>query len=638
MANYSVLKAAVQAVVRTNGNEEITGANLQSTLLSIINSLGAGYQFIGFAKTDTSPGTPDENVFYIAPAGTYNNFGSTPVTIPVGAIGVFRYNGSWSRQYIYITGDVYGNNAGVVMVAPYSHVLSSSNARWCLDWDPTEAGDILEIYECYDGYEYFVIGSSDGTNWDVNLTEEYQATPYSYMFNHSIKKVRVLVTHTDRETQITSAQVEQNLSFGYTRASVMDRVLENRNFTKGNEGSQIVIEPTSSANLGTNTTRWVIEWIGNVNNGDILNVSCKSGYIFSVFGKGPTGGTTGSSWVVEYQNSQYTNAPFNVACNLGNSSCIRIIVSHTDQTVDITEEQINANISFSLTRSMPLESVANNIFNLDNRKSINILFIGNSLTQDAVSYAPMLLRSIAPELHFNIHIYYNGGYTLTQQLTQMNSGGACNIFSICSDNMFWWNRNNSVTMADILDKYSYDIICLQEYFNYMTTYTDADKAAYDGVLTYLKNHHSGAFKVATLMHPPKRDDIETIYQRTLDGIDWILENTPTESVIPAGTATYMAFSTDLDNLGDQGHLSPDGTHSQEGLPCMLDAYVTALWILRQVAIPKGILGSADRVTAENYPLIEVPGPNLGTGVVVGTEAQYWLAQKIATMAFNKYLR
>ena len=635
MANYSILKAAVQAVVKTNGNQEITGANLQSAILSIIDSLGANYQFVGVATASTSPGTPDQNVLYLAPAGTYSNFGSS-ITVPVGSVGIFKYNGSWSKQVVYITGDMYGNNGGVVSVAPYSHVVSSTNARWCLDWDPTVPGELLEIYQCNEGYKYFVIASSDGTNWDTNLTEEYQDSSFSYLFDNSLKKVRVLVAHSDMETRITSAQVERNLSYGMTSASVMDRVMENRNFTKGNSSTQLTIEPTNSGNTSF-TTRWVLEWIGNVNNGDILEVSVNSGYLFSVFGKAPTDGTS-SSWVVAYQNSLYTNAPFRLSCNLGNSSCLRIIISHTDQSVDITEAQVDANVTYSLKRSMSLETVANNIFNLDNRKSINILFIGNSLTQDAVSYAPLLLRSIAPELNFNIHIYYNGGYTLSQQLTQMNNSGNCDIFSICESNMFWWNRRNSVSMADVLSSYSYDVICLQEYFNYMTTYTDADKAAYDGVLTYLKNHHSGAFKVATLLHPPKRDDIETIYQRTVSGVEWIMENTPTESVIPAGVATYMAFSTSLDDLGDQGHLSPDGTHSQEGLPCMLEAYVTALWILRQVALPNGILGSSDRITSSNYPLIEVPGPNLGTGVVTGTDAQYWLAQKLATMAFNKYLR
>lgn len=101
MANYATLKAAVQAVVKSNGNKEITGTNMQSTLLGMITSLASGYLFKGVATPSTSPGTPDENVFYLTGAGTFANMGST-VTIPVGSIGVFKYNGSWSSSLVKI--------------------------------------------------------------------------------------------------------------------------------------------------------------------------------------------------------------------------------------------------------------------------------------------------------------------------------------------------------------------------------------------------------------------------------------------------------------------------------------------------------------------------------------------------------
>lgn len=103
MADYSTLKAAVADVVKTNGSQAITGANLQTVLLSIINSIGGGgYIFAGVATPSTSVGTPDQNVFYITGAGTFANMG-TSVTVPVGAIGIFKYNGSWSNSQIRIT-------------------------------------------------------------------------------------------------------------------------------------------------------------------------------------------------------------------------------------------------------------------------------------------------------------------------------------------------------------------------------------------------------------------------------------------------------------------------------------------------------------------------------------------------------
>lgn len=102
MANYSTLKAAVADVVKTNGEQAITGANLQTVLLSIINSIGgSGYIFKGVATPSTSTGATDENVFYIGGAGTYANFGDT-IEVPVGSVGVFRYNGAWSNSVIEI--------------------------------------------------------------------------------------------------------------------------------------------------------------------------------------------------------------------------------------------------------------------------------------------------------------------------------------------------------------------------------------------------------------------------------------------------------------------------------------------------------------------------------------------------------
>lgn len=100
MGNYEQLKAAVSDVIKTNGTQAITGQVLQNTLLTIINSMGSNYQFVGIAATNTNPGTPDQNVFYIAGEGTYTNFSN--LTIDVGQLGVLKWNGVWSKQVLEI--------------------------------------------------------------------------------------------------------------------------------------------------------------------------------------------------------------------------------------------------------------------------------------------------------------------------------------------------------------------------------------------------------------------------------------------------------------------------------------------------------------------------------------------------------
>lgn len=100
MGNYEQLKQTVSNVIKTNGTQAITGQVLQNTLLTMINSLGNNYQFVGIATTTTNPGTPDQNVFYLAGEGTYPNFSN--LTIEIGQLGVLKWNGTWSKQTLEI--------------------------------------------------------------------------------------------------------------------------------------------------------------------------------------------------------------------------------------------------------------------------------------------------------------------------------------------------------------------------------------------------------------------------------------------------------------------------------------------------------------------------------------------------------
>ena len=98
MANYTSLKAAVANVVKTNGHGDITGAALQSVINeNIIPVLGLGYQYMGFAETNTDPGTPDARVFYLAnKPGTYTNFGGLTVSEP----SFLYYDTTWHVKSI----------------------------------------------------------------------------------------------------------------------------------------------------------------------------------------------------------------------------------------------------------------------------------------------------------------------------------------------------------------------------------------------------------------------------------------------------------------------------------------------------------------------------------------------------------
>lgn len=95
MAQYNNLKTAIAAVIKQNGNNEITGDLLQQTLIAIVNGVGLGYQFMGVAIPATNPGTQDARIFYIASqAGQYSNFGG--VTLDGNQFAIFLFADNWS--------------------------------------------------------------------------------------------------------------------------------------------------------------------------------------------------------------------------------------------------------------------------------------------------------------------------------------------------------------------------------------------------------------------------------------------------------------------------------------------------------------------------------------------------------------
>lgn len=133
MANYATLKAAIQNVIKTNGNNEITGSILQQSLLSIINTLGAGFLYNGIATPTTNPGTPDTNVFYLASTpGTYSNFGA--IVLNDNEVAILRYNGTWTKDVSGFASSVKVdelnaiiNETGVENIATHYGIISASN-------------------------------------------------------------------------------------------------------------------------------------------------------------------------------------------------------------------------------------------------------------------------------------------------------------------------------------------------------------------------------------------------------------------------------------------------------------------------------------------------------------------------------
>lgn len=272
------------------------------------------------------------------------------------------------------------------------------------------------------------------------------------------------------------------------------------------------------------------------------------------------------------------------------------------------------------------------------KRSVSILFVGNSLTQDGIAYLPYMLKNYYPEVDFKFYMWYIGGKTLGDHYATFTSSGKAEIFSVAENSEAWTNYSKSMTMASVLSTYTFDIVCMQEYFNYKTSYENCND--WNNCRDYIVSNYKGgnALKFISLFHAPLRKDgvdVHEVYNRTEAGNALILQTTISEDIIPNGIAVYRALETELNTLGDLGQLSPDGTHTQEGLPCLLQTYVTLCWLFDRYDINKSIYGHPFRMTKDIYNKISVPGANLGNGFVNGTDAQYLLAQEVAIKAYKE---
>lgn len=158
MANYSNLISAINAVIKTNGNNEITGAILQNVLDTIVSTIGANRTYAGTATPTTAPGTPDANIFYLAStAGSYVNFDNITVN-PAELAVIVNTTSGWSKTTIV---------AGMAAFATFKTGAFDMISGWITKFDGTGGCgfDMISLEQSGDSIEIVVTpGFSSGYN------------------------------------------------------------------------------------------------------------------------------------------------------------------------------------------------------------------------------------------------------------------------------------------------------------------------------------------------------------------------------------------------------------------------------------------------------------------------------------------
>ena len=101
MADFNALEALINAHIKKNGVQAITGNILNGILRGMVSALGKGYTIAGVAVPSSDPGTMTGPLAYLAyTAGTYTHFGG--LEVEQGEVAMLIYNEAvWHKEVLF---------------------------------------------------------------------------------------------------------------------------------------------------------------------------------------------------------------------------------------------------------------------------------------------------------------------------------------------------------------------------------------------------------------------------------------------------------------------------------------------------------------------------------------------------------
>ena len=348
-----------------------------------------------------------------------------------------------------------------------------------------------------------------------------------------------------------------------------------------------------------------------------------------VWVNGRRGTTSGRSMIAYFNESTF------ISSDLPNGSTAKDVVGY-ESTVPSNATMIR--VVGSSENQMPEVYIPGDSDVIDEYRELNILCIGNSYTYDALGYLPDIIRRALPKVKVNIAIMYQGHCSLQEHLDNLTNDTAYPSYSIYKwDSQKWYTQNTTASISQMLAVRAWDIILLQQ-----NSANSTDYSTYQPYLNSIIDTISGMVsypvKFGWILTPAwatgyssLTETSDEMYEGIAECAERVLNETMVEFVIPVGTATQNARHTTLDSLGTFGHLTYDGTHLNEGIPCLIEAY-TALLSFAKLTGDKfrSIFGEPTRpddtwITAQDVP--QTHGNSVGV-----TDSNVLLAQKCAVMA------
>lgn len=274
----------------------------------------------------------------------------------------------------------------------------------------------------------------------------------------------------------------------------------------------------------------------------------------------------------------------------------------------------------------------------DNEEGCHVLVIGNSLSLDALSYVPFLINEISPNTYVDLKILYKSGTPLSVHWEQISNN--INDYTLIYSNskVSRWYTTPAITASDIILMRDWDLVILQQGSTDAYNYSGTQPYVHS-IVDYIRKK-GGSAKIAYMLVPSRAHTIKALNGKTSDEV-WkmhadvaiqLLNEGEVDYVIPCGTAIQNARHTTLDALGDYGHLSYDGLHLQEGIPCLIDAYTVTQSLFKIISVNASINYSSLQITQRWVYDKNVLGQH--GYVISGTNEDYELCKKCALLAIE----
>lgn len=272
------------------------------------------------------------------------------------------------------------------------------------------------------------------------------------------------------------------------------------------------------------------------------------------------------------------------------------------------------------------------------KSDYHILVIGNSLSRDAFSYVPAIMNDVCNDKTFKVDILYRGNKALSDHWNSIsNSVADYTLDSYDTDNSKWQLHTNVLARNIITSQY-WDLVVLQEGSGRARSY-DLTQPSVHHIAGYIREIQPNV-NVAFMINPPHADGYSDLGEYTSEEV-WmqyvqtarqLLDNNEIDYIIPCGTGIQNARKTYLDSLGVFGHLSYDGRHLQEGIPCLIDAYTASQSLFNFFNINSSIESCNLIITQQWVNNSKIPGQH--GKVIEGTDEDYSISKKCAINAIE----